>query len=125
MTRADIPRRLRALQFWRKDQRANYRDVFGAPEVEPTRAQAAVLKHLREFCFANRGVAQSIPIFSFFGGRRAGVVDSYAMALAEGRREVWLLIDGFLNLTDEQLSRIELMELQQRQNTEKHSEEDS
>lgn len=112
------------MQFWRTNQRAYYRDVFGAPEVEPTRAQAAVLKELREFCFANLGTARSIPIFSLFRGRRGGAVDPYAMALAEGRREVWLLIDGFLNLTDEQLARIELMELQQRQNTEKHADED-
>lgn len=109
-----IIKRIRAMQFWRKDQRAYYREVFGTEE--PTRAQAAVLQDLRKFCYLDKRIAVTT---------RTGTVDTHAMALLEGRREVGLRIMGFLNLTDEKLARIERMELQQRANVERAADEET
>jgi hypothetical protein len=116
LTRADVIRRIRAMQFWRRDQRAYYREVFGAPDAEPTRAQAAVIQDLRKFCYADARTAQHA---------RDGSIDPLAMALLEGRREVILRILRYLNLSDRALERIEQMELMQRQNVEQHASEET
>lgn len=115
MTAQEMLRRTRrAIQMWRRDRRAYYLDVFGHPETRNP-GQVAVLADLRGFCYADKRIASVA---------RNGAVDTHAMALLEGRREVWLRISRFLNLTEEQLARIEQTELLQRRNTELRADED-
>lgn len=115
MTRSELLKRIRAMQFWRRDTRAYYWDIFGAPETEPTRSQAAVLQDLRRFCYADRRTSVRD------GDNR---VDPIATALLEGRREAYLHIVGYLGLSELKLQRIEQMELQQRGVIERRVDED-
>lgn len=72
----------------KKRRAAAFRATFETPEGQ------RVLQFLRTFCRAD------YPTFIADDphGRKS--------ALAEGRREVWLMINGYLNLTDTQLRRM-------------------
>lgn len=52
-----------------------------------------VLNDLRKFCRASQSTAQISPITK--------TLDSHAMALAEGRREVWIRLMTHLHLSDD------------------------
>ncbi len=69
---------------WRTD----YRDADGSL----TRAALVRLTDLQRFCYANRSTIKVSPT--------TGQVDPYAMAIAEGRREVWMRISEYLKLDD-------------------------
>lgn len=74
-----------------------YQALFGGGrEGGPNLAAAEVLADLRRFCHDTRTTAK-------FG---AAGLDPLAMAMAEGRREVWLRLQHFLHLTDEQLAQL-------------------
>jgi len=73
--------------------RAHYRDVFDRRVGEERTASCAVvLADLARFCHA----ADTTHV----------VGDSHGSAQLEGRRQVWLRIQGFLCMTDEQLARL-------------------
>ena len=103
------------MQFWRHDQRLSYQEVFGYPDKVPTRSQATVLQDLRRFCFADKRTSQR---------GRDGNIDAIATALLEGRREVWLRLRRFVDMSDQQLDIIEKMELDQRATLEHRAEEE-
>lgn len=63
----------------------------------PTRAGEIVLAHLRRFCRANR------PTVAFSSIR---TIDPLAMAVAEGRREVWLRLREMIDFSDEQIAKL-------------------
>ena len=107
-----LQKRKRALQRLFRDQRSDYRTVF-LTKGEANAIQAAVLSDLRSFCFAERRTAVRA---------RDGRIDPIATALQEGRREVWLRINKFLTLSDEQLERIERSESNHRANIERDTE---
>jgi len=67
--------------------RQAFLEVFGTPGAM-TPAQEAVAAELRRFCYATVSTFQA---------------DARAHALCEGRREVWLRIQGFQNLSEEQI----------------------
>lgn len=80
----------RFARFWaRLKLRSHYRGVFG-----PTQSTQIVLADLARFCYATK---------STFMINRAGHADPVAMAMAEGRREVFNRIRAMLNLSDQRL----------------------
>lgn len=83
--------RLRKIMSLRTAWRGMYRDGQG----ELTLPARAVLNDLRRFCYADRPTIKVSP--------GSGQVDPYAMAVAEGRREVWLRINEYLKLDDRDL----------------------
>jgi hypothetical protein len=70
-------------------RRSFYRATFDTP------TGAHVLADLQRFCRANRTSISFSPV--------SGLIDSHAMAVAEGRREVWLWIQKNLNLDEAKL----------------------
>jgi hypothetical protein len=75
-----------------KRRRAGYRDLFGpGPGGAFSPAQTAVLADLKRFCHAET------PTFD---------IDARVHAMREGRREVWLRIQQFLALRDDQIANI-------------------
>jgi hypothetical protein len=58
-----------------------------------------VLADLRRFCGGDRPSYRVSPV--------TRQVDPYAMAVAEGRREVWLRIQTFLHINDADLLRLQ------------------
>lgn len=85
------------VQAW-LDRRRAYRHTFlRTDDNKPDRATEAVLKDLARFCCANTTTIRISPV-----GR---TIDPLAMAVAEGRREVFLRIAKFLYLTDADISR--------------------
>lgn len=75
--------RIAAIEFWRK-KGAAYRTTFGAPFAGP------VLRDLADFCHAFKTTESPD--------------NERLSALREGRRQVFLRITHFMNLTPEQLS---------------------
>lgn len=75
-------------------RRKHYRACFMDGNRNLTKAGEQVLADLRRFCKATHTsavVAQN------------GTLDPIAMAINEGRREVWNRIQAYLNLTDHQI----------------------
>ncbi len=72
------------LKYLRR-RRADYVDTFSSPVGE------RVLADLHEFCGA---------------GKQSYVADPYQTAYNEGMRRVYLRIQGFLRMTDEQITRV-------------------
>lgn len=58
-----------------------------------------VLGDLARFCGATKSSIRIAPL--------SGTIDPLAMAIAEGRREVWLRIVGHLHLSDADLVRVQ------------------
>lgn len=75
--------------------RNTWRGMYRGEEGELTPAARAVLVDLQRFCYASRSTIKVSPT--------TGQVDPYAMAVAEGRREVWLRISEYLKLDDRDL----------------------
>lgn len=72
-------------------RRAAYRELFASGIDGPAPAQRAVLADLKRFCHAE------YPTFD---------ADPRVHALREGRREVWLRIQQFINLSDQDIADI-------------------
>jgi len=76
-----------------------YKRLF--KEANPVNTESfdslAVLKDLRKFCNVD---ASTVRVSS------TGNIDALAMAVAEGRREVWLRIQAQLNLSEIDLEKI-------------------
>ena len=81
--------------YW--NLRESARAVFLRRDTTPKVARP-ILDELREFCRAD---------VSCVVVAKDGRVDTHATAVAEGRREVFLKIQQLLNLTDEQLHKLE------------------
>ena len=72
-----------------------WRDRFRAEDGQLNLPARAILIDLQRFCYAARPTIKVSPT--------TGCVDPYAMAVAEGRREVWLRISEYLKLDDRDL----------------------
>ena len=83
-------------RFW--NLRALYRRIFQEPKPISVRDGAALLADLREFCRADTSCVVV---------GKDGKIDTHATLLAEGRREVFLRIQQMLNLSDEELIRLQ------------------
>ncbi len=83
----------------RLTRRANaYQSLFKRPGGELTDAAEIVLRDLERYCYAHKPTLKVSPV--------TGQTDPYAMAFAEGRRDVFNRIKAMCNLTDEQINRI-------------------
>lgn len=71
-------------------RRDAYRGIFIAPDGKLSRHGYEVLEDLAKFCRFNSSTAMVSPVTK--------AIDPVAMALAEGRREVYLRIIGAINL---------------------------
>ena len=78
------------------EQKANVRRCFRQLLLDhnerPTAETMILLRELSRFCYANKPTAKISP--------RSGNIDPLAMAIAEGRREVFLYILNILNTDD-------------------------
>ena len=74
-------------------RRSHYRAVFRTPSGE------RVLADLKRFCRADSSSVMVSP--------QSGMIDTHAMAVNEGRREVWLRIATHLHLNDADLLRLQ------------------
>ncbi|MEY2656232.1 MAG: hypothetical protein RLZZ524_3260 [Pseudomonadota bacterium] len=94
MTWNDAVERVRA----RLHNRAfSYRALF-KPTGELAPTAAIVLRDLAHYCYVNKPTLKVSPI--------TGQTDAYAMAFAEGRRDVFNRITSLANLTPDQIDRI-------------------
>lgn len=75
--------------IWKR--RDAYRRVFLDGRGQPQGDAAIVLSDLRRFCCANKATIRL---------DKEGRVDAYAMAVAEGRREVWNRLNEYLHLDE-------------------------
>jgi hypothetical protein len=89
-----ISRQLRKLI----SRRNAWRDITRNEKGELTQSAIEALAHLRRFCYMDRG---SIKV-----SQKSGQIDPYAMALIEGRREVFMLIEQHIKLDDSDLQRL-------------------
>lgn len=99
--------RLAEIMGWRKflqARRAAYQAIF-APSGSVGPMAEIVLADLRKFCRANTSTIMVSPV--------TRVVDPYASAVAEGRREVWNRIRSNLDLTDPQINALADLEFEQ------------
>ncbi len=69
-----------------------YQRTFLGDDNKPDADAALVLADLKRFCYAERTTAKVSPTTQ--------TIDPLAMAFAEGRREVYMRIVGFLNLDE-------------------------
>ena len=81
------------------NRRRNYRMLFLDADNKPIRAAEVVLADLRLFCRAQSSAAAVNPL--------TRSVDPLAMAMAEGRREVWNRIQAHLNLSDRDITHLQ------------------
>ena len=72
-----------------------YRNVFMDTEGRITASGEVVLADLRKFCRANSTTVMVSPI--------SKSIDPIAMAMAEGRREVWLRLMAHLHIDEKQV----------------------
>lgn len=79
-------------------RRTAWREIFKQDDGGLNQASVIALAHLQRFCYANRTTAKISP--------KTGQFDPIAMAMAEGRREVFLFIQENLKLDDSDLQRI-------------------
>lgn len=80
------------------NRRASYRRVFFDADGNVGRDAEIVLADLKRFCRASSSTMVVSPI--------SKTVDPYAMALAEGRREVWMRIMNYLHLDERTIQRL-------------------
>lgn len=73
-------------------RRQAYRAIFLDSDAQPNQAARTVLADLRRFCRASSSSAVVSPVTKS--------IDPMAMAMAEGRREVWNRIQAHLHLDD-------------------------
>lgn len=80
------------------NRRRAYRSTFLMDDGRPNPQAEIVLADLKRFCRAQTSTVTINPITKS--------VDPMAMAMAEGRREVWNRLQSFLNISDKELSEI-------------------
>jgi len=80
-----------------------WRACFMTPAGEVTPVGEIALTELRNFC---AGVKTTMVL------DRNGAVDPVGTAMAEGRRQVWLLIQTRLHMSDEAIARLRDIEMQ-------------
>jgi hypothetical protein len=87
-------------QIWERirGRRRQYRRLFLDGEGQLTPAAAAVLADLKRFCRAETSTVVVSPV--------SKAVDPLAMAMAEGRREVWNRIQQHLHLPEREISQL-------------------
>jgi hypothetical protein len=76
-----------------------YRSVFMDASGDISRSGEIVLADLRKFCRANSTTVMVSPI--------SKSIDPIAMAMAEGRREVWLRLMAHLHIDEKQVFNLE------------------
>lgn len=76
---------------WRRTSHA-VRACFLGSDGKPTPDGAVVLGRLAKFCHANRSTTKVSLVHQ--------QVDPIASAMAEGRREVWLMLQQYLTLNE-------------------------
>ena len=81
--------------LWR---RQSYKRVFLNQDGQPHRDAEIVLADLKKFCRASSSTVVVSPV--------SKSIDPYAMALAEGRREVWNRIAQYLYLDDKTIQQL-------------------
>ncbi len=88
-------------QIWERirGRRRQYRRLFLDGEGRLTPAAAAVLADLKRFCRAETSTVVVSPV--------SKTVDPLAMAMAEGRREVWNRIQQHLHLPEREVVQLE------------------
>src|SRR5712671_5806501 len=84
----------------------SYRGCFMDDKGHLSRAGEIVLTDLRRFCRGNSSTVAISPVMK--------TIDPLAMAMAEGRREVWLRIIETLNLDEHAVAK--LKELREERN---------
>lgn len=72
-----------------------YRSVFMDASGNISRDGEAVLADLRKFCRATSSTVMVSPV--------SKTIDPIAMAMAEGRREVFMRIQGYLHINEKQV----------------------
>ena len=80
------------------NRRLSYRAIFLDDVGQMKREAKAALADLKRFCHADNT--------SIFYSQKSGVVDPLAMAIAEGRREVWLRLQHYLTLDENTLLKL-------------------
>lgn len=78
--------------------RSAFKGLFLDKVGHPTPNAEIVLARLRRYCHANSSSIVVSPI--------TRTVDPLATAVAEGRRQVWNLIQGYLNLDESTLAKL-------------------
>jgi hypothetical protein len=91
----DAFERIRARLARRADA---YQALFLGRDKNVAPHAAVVLRDLARYCYVNKPTLKVSPI--------TGQTDPYAMAFAEGRRDVFNRIMSMTNLTDEQINRL-------------------
>jgi hypothetical protein len=95
----DMLRHMRPAQV---KQMADVHQAFQRALLEPTGAMtlhgATVLGHLRNFCCAGDTTIRP---------NKTGMIDPLALAVAEGRRQVWIEIEQTLQLSPQELAEID------------------
>jgi hypothetical protein len=81
------------------NRKAAYRRTFFDASGNISRDGEIVLADLRKFCRANSTTVSVSPI--------SKSIDPVAMALAEGRREVWLRLMAHLHIDEKQIFNLE------------------
>ena len=79
-------------------RRQNYRRLFLDGDGRVNLAAAPVLADLKRFCRAETSMVVVSPV--------SKAVDPLAMAMAEGRREVWNRIQQHLHLPEREISQL-------------------
>ncbi len=87
-------------KLWQRlfKRRQSYRRLFldGDGRVHPT--AEIVLADLKRFCRAETSTAVVSPV--------SKAIDPLAMAMAEGRREVWNRIQSYLHMADREITQL-------------------
>jgi len=91
------------------DRGRAYKQTFNADDGTLHRPAQIVLADLRRFCYHNRSTIKV---------SQAGTVDPLAMAVAEGRREVFMRIVEFLNLDEGAIGQLKETTLPEESNNE-------
>lgn len=89
---------MRALLAKILNRRRCYQSIFLDQDGKPNPNAAVVLADLKRFCRAQSSTAVVSPITKS--------VDPIAMAMAEGRREVWNRIQQYLHIDDRTITNL-------------------
>jgi hypothetical protein len=79
-------------------RRYSYRAIFLDETGRLKFTAAPAMADLKRFCYADKPTVLVSP--------KTGAIDPLAMAHAEGRREVWLRIQHYLQLDEDQLLKL-------------------
>ena len=79
-------------------RRQSYRRLFLDGDGKPNVSAEIVLADLKRFCRAETSTAVVSPV--------SKAIDPLAMAMAEGRREVWNRIQSYLHMADREITQL-------------------